>query len=130
MNKIPTLLTVWCFVLGLGCNVPLKENYDNTVKQSKSPEGPVGSEMPIATPKDLEHSFILYRDSVVTRIHNRQSSLPYDSVGVYMMEHRTELGWRPLNIVVTREATQGNVVDILDRISMQQVKAYALLRHP
>lgn len=130
MKKITLLTAALSLLLLLSCNGPLEQNLDQTVANSKPVQNPIGTEMPVATPSQLEHSFRLYHDSVVVQVNQQQASLPYDSVGVYMSRHKDRLAEQPLHIVVTEGASYRNIVDILDRMSVYQVKDFVLLRHP
>lgn len=130
MKKILLLTAALPLVILLSCNGPLQQNLDQTVAGSKTVQNPIGTEMPLATPGQLQHSFLLYHDSVVVQVNRQQASLPYDSVGVYMSAHKDRLTKQPLNIVVTEGASYRNIVDILDRMSVYQVKDFVLLRHP
>lgn len=130
MKKILILATAFSLLIMLSCKGPLKENVDQTVANSQPVQSPTGTGMAAATPGQLEHSFLLYHDSVVVQVNQQRVSLPYDSMGVFMAAHRDQLTGQPLNIVVTEEASHRNIVDILDRVSMHQVKDFVLLRHP
>lgn len=130
MKKILLLAATLPLLVLLSCNGPLKENVDQTVANSRPVQSPIGTGMAVATPGQLEHSFLLYHDSVVVQVNQQRLSLSYDSMGVYMTAHKDRLTEQPLNIVVTEGASYRNIVDILDRVSMHQVKDFVLLRHP
>lgn len=104
--------------------------YWTTVKFSKPVEALQGVPVTVATPAELQHSLILYRDSVLVQANHRQASLEYESVGAYLARHRAELSRLPLNIVQTGEVRYQSVVDVLEQVTTHHIRQYKLLQYP
>lgn len=101
-----------------------------TILFSKPAEALKGTPLTVATPAELQHSLILYHDSVLVHIHNQKASLKYDQVGSYIAQHQAELSEQPLNIVQTRDVRYQDMVDILDQMTIHHIPQYKLLWYP
>lgn len=126
MNKKLLLLLSVVLILFLALGL----FYWTTTEFSKPAESLKGEPVTVATPAELQHSLILFRDSVLVQTHNRKASLRYDQVESYIAQHQAELNRLPLNIVQTRDVGYQNMVGILNQMTIHHIAQYKLLWYP
>ena len=125
-QKIPALFSI-CSVLTLSsCDLPLME----AVNSKPTGFSVASSAFKVARPDDLEHSFVLYPDSLLVRTDSLRASLVYDSVNAFIERHQLHLNQQSMNLVLTKDINYKHVVDILDQMTTHHICRYTLLRYP
>ncbi|MCW3073919.1 MAG: hypothetical protein JWP69_988 [Flaviaesturariibacter sp.] len=119
------LLSYVFFMVVLSCNNPVKQTAD----KSKVPESFSVTDMPIATGKELQHSFVLQAGAISVRLNALDSSLSYDSLPGFIKRNRQAIIQQPLNLVAGKGASYQYIVDVLDQMTIHHIKEYKLLRY-
>ena len=95
--------------------------------RSISDLSPVETE-PIANKQELLHSITLGRDTLTIKMNAIDTSIHYSSLQKYIALNKKKLTSEPLNLIKTNDASHQNVLDVLDLMTIHQIKDFRLLR--